>query len=64
MQLMQNEPTALAGPDGSGNAGWRRPRRLKFRRNDERKHGGRRGGDRGAGAAHHQRPERWWGPKC
>ena len=42
------------GPGGSGNARWRRPGRLKFRRSVERKYGGRSGRDRGAGAAHHQ----------
>jgi hypothetical protein len=53
-----------AGPDGSRNARWRRPGRLKFRRSVERKHGGRSGRDRGAGAAHHQRSKRWWWAKC
>ena len=53
-----------AGPSGSGNARWRRPGRLKFRRSVKRKHGGRSGRDRGAGAAHHQRSERWGWAKC
>jgi hypothetical protein len=53
-----------AGPNGSRNAWWRRPGRLKFRRSVERKHGGRSGRDRGAGAAHHQRSERWGRAKC
>ena len=49
---------------GSGNARWRRPGRLKFRRSVERKYGGRSGRDRGTGAAHHQRSERWGWAKC
>jgi hypothetical protein len=53
-----------AGPSGSGNARWRRPGRLKFRRSVQRKHGGRSGRDRGACAAHHQRSERRGRAKC
>jgi hypothetical protein len=55
---------APAGPDGSRNARWWGSGWLKFRRSAERKHGGRSGRDRGAGAAHYQRSERWWWAQC